>query len=91
MQQPPLHRLPAQHGAVVEVDVLGVPQTTQMEDVLQIVLAAVHALFAQQGCPAAPHATHVLFEQVVPASWQDPPGDELEQQGCPLPPQTLQL
>jgi len=58
-----------------------------------MVLAPVQVLFEQQGWPAAPQATQVLLEllQVVPESWQAPPIDELEQHGCPVPPQTLQV
>jgi hypothetical protein len=48
-QQPPLHRLPAQHGDAVEVDVPGVPQTTHRLELLQMVFAAVQVDEAQQG------------------------------------------
>jgi len=84
MQQPLVQVLPGQQAAPTP------PQTVQI-DPLQTVFAAVHVLLAQQGPPAAPHATHVLVEllHAVPGSWHAPPVDELEQQVCPVPPQTL--
>jgi hypothetical protein len=48
-QHPSLHRLPAQQGEAVEVEVPGVPQTTHRFELLQTVPASVHVLLAQQG------------------------------------------
>jgi hypothetical protein len=53
-QQPLVQVFPAQQGVAFEEDVPGVPHTTQRE-LLQIVLASLHVLLAQQGPPAAPH------------------------------------
>ncbi len=74
------------------MDVPGLPQTTQRLELLQVVPASEHLLPGQQGWPAPPQGTQVLDEllQVVPASRHAPPVDEEEQQGCPVPPQTLQ-
>ena len=84
MQQPLVQVLPGQQVAPAP------PQTAQI-DPLQMVFAAVQVLLAQQGPPAAPHATQVLLELLhpVPGSWQAPPVDVLEQHACPVPPQTL--
>jgi hypothetical protein len=92
IQQPPVHVLPAQHGIAVEV-VLGVPHTVQRE-LLQMVFASLHALLAQQGPPAAPHARHILVElsQAAVASLH-PVGFAVVavQQVSPSAPQVLQV
>jgi len=91
-QQPPLHWLPGQQGAAAVVVLPGVPQTTQRFEPLQTVLAALHLLPAQQGCPVPPHGTQVpllvlVLLQAVPGSRQTTP---LVQQACPVPPHSLQ-
>jgi hypothetical protein len=56
-------------------------------------------LFEQHGPPAFPQGAHTdvlvllleLFTQAFVVSWHAPPVDELEQQACPVPPQTLQM
>jgi hypothetical protein len=89
-----LHKLPAQHGLAVEldVDVPGVPQTAHRFELLQIVFAAVQVEPVQQGCPAPPHGTQVLelVLQAVPGSRHAPPVDEDEQHACPVLPHSLQ-
>ncbi len=91
-----MHKLPAQHGLAVEVDVdvLGVPQTAHRFELLQIVFAAVQVEPVQQGCPALPHGTQVfeLLLQAVPVSrhaWLVVV-DEDVQHGCPVLPHSLQ-
>ena len=90
-QQPPLHKLPAQHGEPVEVDVPGVPQTAHRLELLQMVPAAVQVDEAQQGCPAPPHPTQVpelllVLLHAVPGSRHVVPE---VQQACPVPPHSL--
>jgi hypothetical protein len=54
---------------------------------LQVVPPAVHVL-PQHGCPAPPHATHVVpAPQVAPVAVHEPPG----QQVCVKPPHVPQL
>jgi hypothetical protein len=95
-QQPPSHRLPLQQGVPDEGDVEmpGLPQTTQSFEALHSVFSAVHWLLAQQGCPAPPQGTQVpevLLElHAVPGSRHAPPTAEDEQHDCPVAPQALQ-
>jgi hypothetical protein len=97
-QQPPSHWLPPQQGAPDpgDVDVPGLPQTTQRLELLHTVLASEHLLPVQQGCPAPPQGTQVLVVlldvllQAVPGSRQAPPTADVEQQVCPVAPQALQ-
>jgi hypothetical protein len=85
--------LPAQHGVAVDEVVPGVPHTAQRE-LLQMVLAAVHVLLAQQGPPAAPHTWQMLVElsQAAVASLH-PVGFAVvaAQQVSPSDPQVLQV
>ena len=83
MQQPLVQLLPPQHGLP------GVPHVRQIE-LLQIVLASLHLLFAQHGPPAEPHSLHVaeLLSQTAPASLQAVPVEVL-QQASPSEPQVL--
>jgi hypothetical protein len=90
--------LPAQQGVPDddELDVPGLPHTTQRLELLQRVFAAEHLLPGQQGCPAPPHGTQVLdvlllvLLHAVPGSRQAPPTAEDEQQVCPVAPHALQ-
>jgi hypothetical protein len=92
-QQPPVQVLPAQHGVAVEEVVPGVPHTVQRE-LLQMVLASLQVLLAQQGPPAAPHTWQMLVElsQAAVASLH-PVGFAVvtEQQVSPKAPQLLQV
>ena len=87
MQQPLVQALPPQQGLP------GVPQVRQIE-LLQIVLASLHLLFAQHGPPAEPHNLHValLLSQTAPVSLQAVvlPVDVL-QQASPRAPQVLHV
>lgn len=67
-QQPPSQRLPAQQGVPDdgEVEVPGLPHTTQSPELLQTVPASEHLLPGQQGWPAPPQGTQVEPLHVVP-------------------------
>ena len=92
-QQPPVQALPAQHGVAVDEVVPGVPHTTQRE-LLQMVLASLYVLLAQQGPPAAPHTVQIVVElsQAAVASLH-PVGFAVvvAQQVSPKAPQVLQV
>ncbi len=72
----------------------GVPHTVQRE-LLQIALASLHVLLAQQGPPAEPHTWQMLVElsQAAVASLHAGVVDdeEVEQQVSPKAPQVLQV
>jgi hypothetical protein len=91
-QQPLVQVLPGQQGVPVAVVEPGVPHTTQRE-LLQIVLASLHVLLAQQGPPVAPQTwqTRDVLSQAAVASLH-PVGFAVVvgQQVSPSAPQVLQ-